>query len=285
MKHIKTKIAAIACAAISTVCAAQGITASAAITHTSMTQYAVERGYSSSDFLHYMANKFPSGKYWNSGNADTYTSTYNSNKTTYVPVGPVCDPGFKTTNVFNAPTQNTQLTKSAAFARKCAMELFGTTVYMRTGSHKNFSANVGDQITYTDGNKKHTVFVTRKDGGTLSFAEVQDNAGCKISYSGTGFFHNGALVRNNVGYTVNYVERPIKVGDVNGDTVVDGADSSALTAIINGTFDYTGKNYNMLRAAGDVNRDWTMNAADRTIIDQKRDQGILLTYGYVKTIF
>ncbi|HAG12306.1 MAG TPA: hypothetical protein DCG49_00410 [Ruminococcus sp.] len=288
MKHIKTKIAAIACAAVSAVCGAQGITASAAATHGSTTQSQVEGNCDAVPFfMHYISLKFPTNSYWNSGNPNTVTYSYNSGKTTKVTVGKVCDSGFKTTNVYGGPTEGTQLTRSAAFARKLAEELFDTNIFMRSGTGKTFTPRVGDQITYYtgSGSATHTVFITGVNGG-VTYADCQDNTGCKISLTNSCSFSNGVFVKNGVGYSVKHVERPVKVGDVNGDSVVDGNDCTTLIKVQLGTFNFSGVNYDMMRAAADVDQDWVFyDQDDFNYIASHYHGGCLDNHGYVKTLW
>ncbi|HAG12902.1 MAG TPA: hypothetical protein DCG49_03445 [Ruminococcus sp.] len=295
MKHIKTKIAAFACAAVTSVCAAQGLTASAANgsapAGTIESQVSCqEQGYRMSDFLHSVGgHQFPAGRYWNSGNPDTCTTTYNTGKTTKVTVGQVCSAGFST-NLMGGPAAGAQIQRSAAFARKLASIYFGTDIYMRQGTYKNFTARLGDQITYYTGNgtQTHTVFVTgTNNNGDLTLAECEDNVGCKISYSGTCFFHNGAFIRNGKSYGLKYVERPVKIGDVDGNGFVDGNDCTRMIQVQNGTFNFSGINYNMMRAAADVDRDWQFYDQDdfNYVATHATAGGCLSGYGYVKALW
>lgn len=284
MKHIKSKVAAIACAAITTICSAQAITASAASQHTTQRQRTCQTAPTNmSDFIRHQAMALPGGSYWNAGVPNRSTGSSVSRVSTYITVGPVCGAGFKN-NLHGGPQQGEEIWRSAAFARYFASQYFGTEIFMRHSTDKNFTTQLGDQITYyTSGNATHTVFVTKSN----LCCDVTDDFACKITYGKSFSINNGGIIIGGKRYSIKYVERPIKVGDFNGDSIIDSKDPTEINKIMYGGYDWYDNNWNFMRSACDMNRDNNITSADLTKFnsDKNYTEKVMNTYGYVKTLW
>ena len=200
MKHLKSKAAAILLASVTAVSGAASLNASA-VTQNGNTQYARLSGSSMPFYMHAEAGyKFPSGRYWNTGNPETCSTSFNGT-TTYISEGQVKGGGY--TNSYTG-SGNGSLSGSAGFARKLAVDYFGTDHFIRlSGAGINFQAKIGDQIaigTYNSNgtlNVEQVAFVTYVDGTSFNFAYANQYNRCKISWSGTASIHNGAYLDEN----------------------------------------------------------------------------------------
>ncbi|MBQ6042403.1 MAG: hypothetical protein IJL32_16710 [Oscillospiraceae bacterium] len=292
MKRTSKKAASILAAALLGVTAAQGFAMTAsATTLTPFTQYAaLGQSYRMIDFVRHECMKFPTNKYWNTGNVDTCSSSPRD-VTTQMTGGTVVGRGH---TILPANQTPSTLTGSAAFARKLAYDYFETNYYVRIGSNKNFKLHSGDQVTVRgwngNSNALHTVFVLDANAtGDYSFADCTDAVDtCRINWNNKCFTHNGSfIVRKSNGattaYSIDHVDRPLMAGDVNGDTVVDGSDASAFSQLRYGQYDLNNKNYNFIRAAADLNRDYNFTVDDYAYFQM--NNGYMTNLGFITYLY
>ena len=213
MKHIKTKIAAVCCAAIAAVSASQAITASAVGYNRS--QDYCENAYNMSyDMRGLSRYVYPGG------------SAFNENVT----CGAMCGKGYANETISHN-NLGTPLSGSEAWCRWLANNYFDTDIYMELPGGKNCNVKLGDQVRISGNNESdRSLFVTSISGSTFYATSLDANN--RVVYGEKYLLHNGALiVQDNNGntvktYSVNYIVRPIKKGDANGDGVFTVADKN-----------------------------------------------------------
>ena len=211
MKHMKTRIAAVCCAAIAAVSATQAISASA-VAYDRSQDYCEDSYNMSYEMRGLSRYMYPSG------------STFSQN----ISCGPMCGKGYVQNTISNK-NNGTPLSGSEAWCRYVADNYFATNVYMELPCNKYSSLKLGDQLRISrSGEADRSLFVTSINGS--EFYATSLNSSNKVVYGERYIFHNGALiVQNSAGqtvktYNVNYITRPIKKGDANGDGVFTSAD-------------------------------------------------------------
>ncbi len=218
--------------------------------------------------------KFPHGKYWNSSNPDSYTSTPCRDHSNYstcgtVPLRYTVSAGY---TALPSSESYTDVYQCYAFARKLAIDFYGgCQVWTRHRTDKNFKVRVGDQIriryTYSNGTSSyHSVFVTDVTGNSIKFAECNAGSPCQIRWDRSASIHNGGFIDGGNYYSILWVDRPAMAGDVNGDAVVDWSDANALYAICNGTYNYGSANRSYVREAADLNNDGNVTYTDYQLL-------------------
>lgn len=318
-KQLRTKLAAIGSAALFAVTGVQSLTASAA-TYTSQTQGTLNSPYHMSDFVRHESMKFPDGRYWNNvNNSDGWTYSQcahhpvihdNMSASEFDCCGRVEEGhmyGGVYRKIYNFGLEG-YMFQCAGYARKLAMDYFQTdyftfTPYTVTTSYQ-YVPRLGDQIRLKD---QHSVFVTgvQKLGDysyRVTYSDCNgedDNHKCQIKWNKTITLNRytggwgtsaydvmGFYSSNGTPVPVTGVTRPIMVGDVNADYVVDWNDFRDLYTINHNGFDqvYRMADYRTLFAVCDINRDNQVDDTDANLITRYYSNGILPNYGYVKGV-
>lgn len=225
MKSIKSRIAAAAVAATAVVSAAQAITASAWETfyYTTVTQAYSQVPYNMGQFIK------GASRYNNINNGASWNKTVTS--------GAVCRSGYYKTT-YSGNNNGTQLTGSQALARELAEGYFGTKTFMEKIIYGSTAIEQGDQIrigTSRSGSQK-TLFVAYVNGLEIDTYSL-NNTTKKIERttykkkSSTSYYlqrlnASGAVVEDNI--YMDFLIRPVKEYDLNGDGVVDNSDTTWL---------------------------------------------------------
>lgn len=252
MKSIKTKIAAAALAAITTVCSAQAISASA-YQYTPNTQRYLQTQSTMNSKITTWKNLYPAGSTFTTTNDRVYS-------------GKITNVGFETVT----PSQEGQeLLGTQAYARKLAVNYFGTSIFMSLQTGKEFNPEIGDQVKLwdPDTHRSRWIFITRKSGGIQ--ATELDQFTNKVKWNVNYTVGNGSMdctSENGKHYIVYACYRPIKQGDVNGDGRVTTYDIQWLEGYVSGFYSTSGKDYNLLMAASDFNTSWTLTTSDRNTL-------------------
>lgn len=270
MKKMRARAAAVLCAAITTVCGAQALSASA-YSYTVNTQSYCENPMNMSHNVYLWS-------VYNYEEGERFTAKPKS--------GLVLGYGFSS-NPTSGYYSGKTLTGSEAFARTLAEQHFGTTTFMEYGGGKNLSVRIGDQIHMFSGNSKKTVFLTSI--GNYNYCAEVDDATKQIHWGTRYILHNGAFIQVDdngsiiKSYTVDYVLRPIKRGDANGDSFVNAADVSYIANNF-GKYanSFPGKRYDVMMAALDMNGNWQIDRTDADTVRLHYSNGILGDYGYVR---
>ncbi len=225
MKSIKSRIAAAAVAATAVVSAAQAITASAWETfyYTTVTQAYSQVPYNMGQFIK------GASRYNNINNGASWNKTVTS--------GAVCRSGYYKTT-YSGNNNGTQLTGSQALARELAEGYFGTKTFMEKIIYGSTAIEQGDQIrigTSRSGSQK-TLFVAYVNGLEIDTYSL-NNTTKKIerttykkksssSYYLQRLNENGTVVEDNI--YMDFLIRPVKEYDLNGDGVVNNSDKTWL---------------------------------------------------------
>ncbi len=248
-------------------------TASAATARTTQRQTTCSNASYMSDFIRNESRKFPNRKYWNGGGDSGVTST---------PLG--------TSNVFTSdmmyiqtlsngsiPTSSTQfyplntrdyLSKDVCegFARKLSSDYYGTKSFL-TIWHDNLTVDdikPGDIVGFQDGGHGHAIFVLSVSGDTITLADCNWCCSNDIRWC--------AKMKKSYLGKILLITRPIMIGDINFDGVVDKKDKKAFRTYLDEKDEYSqGKidSFSMsreLRAAigkyGDINNDGQITETD-----------------------
>ncbi|MDY6060093.1 MAG: hypothetical protein SPI76_07130, partial [Candidatus Fimenecus sp.] len=123
-----------------------------------------------------LKNKYPAGKYWNGGNADTYTSTPCTHH------GSCSYSGSCGCNTFRG-----HCIQCMGFAYQLAYLVYGGDPYNDFTLNKSSSAvdslKAGDIVRYK--NDKHSIFVYAVNGNTVTYADCNSDGHCIIRWDQT----------------------------------------------------------------------------------------------------
>lgn len=297
MKNIKTRIAAAACAAITAFCGAQAMSASA---------FNYSHPYSGNDQEY--CERYSMGRnlrMWQTYGGDgTGNWAEGRSWSGSVKAGELLGKGYKKAHISsynpsywsNPNLQKNQrpestLYNAAAWARTLANSHFGfiaqQAVWLELPkSDFNYwsSFRPGDQIILSS---SHAVFVTNvNDNGTLTCAELRSG---KIRWGVNYQLLNNAQTlkrtSTNTSYTLQYVVRPVKEGDANGDGWVDRNDVFWCDSHLNNANVWSQyEDYDVRMAAADVSGNWNIDSADSTEIYSymnEREGLMVLDHRYV----
>ncbi|MBQ6039551.1 MAG: hypothetical protein K5705_03245 [Oscillospiraceae bacterium] len=257
MKNMKTRIAAAACAAITVLCGAQALNASA---------FNYGHPYSGNDqewcemsmgrsLRMWQSYSHPEGSYW-----------YQT-----VQAGTMVGKGFTTAHSSNWPVNQT-LYGGIGWVRYLACSHFGfeqgkaawlelpKTDFTSSGYYRR-----GDQIFLKQGNSYHAVFLTGINGDNFTVSELD---GTTVKW-GVAYkrLSNYRLKRVSDGaiFNIQYVARPIAEGDANGDGWVNRNDVIWIEQH-NGNANYSNVNNDLLLGAADVTGNWQLDSSDSSEI-------------------
>ena len=280
MKHIRTRIAAAVIAAAAAACTMQAVTASAYVSNhahwlTGQTQESTEYGANFAHSLYYLQRSL------NNAGINTFTDS--------VQTGLVLGPGYTTANLSGIQS-GTSLSGSLAWARYLGNCFYGNqTVYTEQPASRYSSLSdikQGDQIVMTSSSgQQHAIFITSVyNDYSLNASELVN--GCVQWGSGYVKFGYNKLRRISDGtvFTVDYVVRPVKEGDANGDSVVDSADFTWLSNHYN-AYSFPGADYNATMAAADIDGDWQITWRDAMGVLMNNSDGRMTgNYSYCTTV-
>ena len=260
---IKAKISAFLMAATIAVGAAAALPSSATYNNSGRTQRDAFTPSSQGYILTDEQYKFPAGKYWNGGNANSWTnSPCNGSHSN--------DNWFTQHNIYSAGYTSylgaVNGHQCYGFAAKLASDFYGgADAWIRFTNTNNFQFRVGDIVRI--GNDMHSVFITQVNGNSLKFADCNWDGHCKIRWnvSATYSSSNNKLNFGSSSYKVYWVERPVMAGDVNGDGMVTWMDMSYIYDIASGNYNFSGKPQkvkNVIKEAADLDNNGVINYTD-----------------------
>ena len=279
MKKIATRIAAAACAAITAVCGAQALSASAfnnGHPYWENTQEYCESSYALS------RNRYFWQTYGSNGSGDWGEGAYWNGT---IKAGELLGKGFKRTHVssfnstyWNNPNQDksqrpqSTLSGARAWARTLACSHYGFTAQQAVwlelpATDFNYIGNFNqaDQVVFTNG---HAMFVSSvNDNNTLTCVELRSN---RIRWTTTYKLLSGNKLKNlatGTTYTISYVVRPVKEGDADGDGWVNRNDQIWVNNHNGNPYqNSTVYDNDVLLSAADVTGNWWLNNADASEI-------------------
>ena len=262
MKNMKTRIAAAALAAITAVCGAQALSASA---------FNWGHPYSLNDQTWCYMSLGRSQRMWQNYGLPEGGYFYQT-----VQAGTMVGKGFTTSHLSNWP-KNQTLYGGIGWVRYLACSHFGfeqnKAAWLelpKTDFTSYAKYRGGDQVFLKQGSSYHAVFVTGSYNSTLYCSELDGS----IIKWGVEYkrMSNYKLKRVSDGqiFDIQYVARPIKEGDANGDGIVNASDVTWINQH-NGGANYSGYNRDIMLAAADVDGTWWLNSNDASIIDANRN--------------
>ena len=260
MKHKFTaRIGAILMASAITAGAA-ALPASAKTNNSRLSQYEAFTPATQTYWKYCEQYKFPAGKYWNGGNPDSYTSSPCTDHSSAGRCNQVSS-GIRVREGY--PSEYIGVVKFAqcvGFARQLAADFFGSQVWVRYDYRPGFQFRFGDQIRI--GNGQHSVFVTEVNGNSLKIADCNAGGNCVIRWDVPAKIVNNQLYLSGELYAIDYTERPAMAGDINGDSYVTLEDVFGISAIASGTYNFSGKNADLIEDCADLNNDGKVDTTD-----------------------
>lgn len=292
---MKSKIAAIAMAAMTAVCTAQAMamTTSAAVVDGPLKVTGVPQEVCESD-SHMMnhitmwrnAGEFREGIYW-SDYTDRMTSGY------------VFGKNFSYNNP-SGTSVGDRITGEACLTRKLATQYFGTSTFMcAEPSARYFMAQIGDQYKIKCGNQTKYVFVYQLPSSANNYkmkvVEVVNN---RVRYDRQYDFGTSYLFSGNQSWHIEYYMRPIKQGDASCDGFVFssynpvGGGTSDTDACLTQYYNYHYQSNPDARTQAIISAcsvympfDWVVDRNDVETIRYNGAQGRMNgSYGYVASL-
>ena len=246
MKHMKSRIAAVLFAAATTVCASQAITASA-FEHTVNSQDYCEDAYNMGQAIKGWS------RYMNYNAGETWEGTTMS--------GIVCGHGYATNSHFY---QNQPLHGSVGFCRELAHAFFGTTTFMEHTVLGSTDLKPGDQIKIDLGSEHRWIFVVYVNGTTIDAYSLNDATNTIKRETFTRNSKWKLKLGTDKNYIMDYLVRPIKQYDANGDGIVTTADRDWVYNNIGknqAQAGFSNKRWDIFMRALD-NNDWQISYSD-----------------------
>ena len=246
-----------------------------------------------SSFLTAEQKKYPNGCYWMTSDLDTvskeavsfkdYTECNGITVTSLVTDGHGCYDFISEEPYYQC----------AGFARKLQQDLYGTNKYIRISNEKNYTPKPGDHLRVSqwskghDIDKSHSVFVTAVSGNTITFADCNAGGDMKIRWNQQRTIEQDDKGRfcwseDTEQFKFEWVERPIPLGDINGDAAVTYEDMLSLRDILNG-IEREGADFRILTCVCDLDKNNKVNSTDLALLlrfcstGEPTDQ-----YGYIQ---
>ena len=259
--------------------------------YTTMTQ---RKLMTMNEFTYLEGNKLRGGKYWvalkHSPNTPDSFLEFNNDmtKSSYVTLNTTFYGDY--VDYCNVAYEEPYY-ECAGFAKKLQYDFFGTRKYLQL-SGIDYTPQVGDHLrisnNYHGFYSEHSVFVMSVNGNTITYADCNSGEYCRINWNKTMTINrdsNGKIASFNLDgatYQFEWVERPMKLGDVNGDSMVDAQDVSAIQRVINGTYSNNYRNARYRSYAADMNCDGYVNSADYSLLVNYVYGFTTADYGYLK---
>ena len=250
--------------------------------------------------------KFPSDKYWLTPyqtvmESDQYSSDYEfygpypsfegkQTYSNYVTINATFYEGYDPSFRYE---KEEPYYECAGFAKKLQYDYFGTTKYLQLNNPYKYVPRIGDHLRISvGGGNSHSIFITSVDGNNFTYADCNGD-GMKtntIKWDQTGSFSECGsdgilsirLDNKRTPYQFEWVERPIMVGDVNGDSFVDNGDISFLNDMIHYNFtdnDIAG-HYRFL--SGDIDQNGVIDSNDVDLLANEVYDNDGISFGYLK---
>lgn len=139
---------------------------------------------------------------------------------------------------------------------------------------------------YSSDSATHSIFITSVTGNSFTYADCNADIKNQIAWNKRGSVSrsngNLTITLSNKSMEMIWVERPVMIGDANGDSVIDQNDVYAIDNVINGSISYDVAN--KVRAyACDLNKDGKVTSTDKNLLKNSiNSSGYLATYNFVR---
>ncbi len=192
----------------------------------------------------------------------------------------------------------------AGFARLLQIQYFGTTKFLRIENPGLYDVKLGDHVRYkTPSGNEHSIFITdfeKKGFEEYHITYADCNGGstdCEVNWyqeatlysdlEGLYFNFKNPMTRNYEKYYISWIERPIQVGDCDGDSFVNERDFAVISNLYYYPENYSDPSYDLelQKAASDINGDGKVDLDDfdeLRAIRTQRYNTFFKTHGYLK---
>ncbi|MDO5558633.1 MAG: dockerin type I domain-containing protein [Oscillospiraceae bacterium] len=250
--------------------------------------------------------KFPNGTYWAGGNPDSYITvpcSNHSNDNKYKPdqrlkasinynLGQVF--GYYASDImpygsYGSYDQSGSSTQCYGFAEKLQSDYFGTDSSVQVGLKRvgneiqymdgtKYEPRIGDHLRFNDGVAGHSIFITSVNGNRIIYADCNSDGHCIIKWNQTAYLDN---LNVNGHKRIDFVGRPMMVGDVTGDTIIDQADVTELGKMIVGNPTVAKCNLNYRSVACDIDGSGKVDSYDLLLLTRALNNNTTDYYGYL----
>lgn len=254
-------------------------------------QFTTNNATNMSNFIRGMQYRYPTGNYWTTGDVDRSTRIRpqnNFDESTYMPEGPTVGKDFAQTNW---ESENEPYYQCAGFAKKLQVEYYGTRLFTQLEDSSSYVPKMGDHIRLIRTRSPligHSIFVKSVSGNTIYYAQCDGGDYSRISLAVTGSFSYDNRTKkytftlNGVTYDFVWAQRPIPVGDVNADSVVDAQDLTAMNDVLNHSVSCYGTNKDYQQFAADIDEDGEVTENDHLLLEgMLSNNSIMYSYGYI----
>lgn len=260
-------------------------------TYMGMSQSDASNTVSMANFVAQEKIKFPTGKYWTTGNPDSCGNQPVPDEfNTSVPMGPTVHYNF---GAIDWPYEEDYY-QCAGFAKKVQMDRYHTNMFTQDDRASSYIPRAGDHLRLEVIYKgmvtsEHSIFITAANSSTLTYAECNYDGNNRIRWDQSASWYRDSsgrvcFTKGSDTYRFVWVERAIPVGDTNADGTVNAADRTMMNALISNTASTYYTNTIMRRYAADINRDGWINQYDLTLLNKliSNTGGICSYYGFIK---
>lgn len=233
--------------------------------------------------------KFRNNYYWATGdvNASTGVRPASYDYSTYLLAGAKVYEDFLRTDWENEEPYY----QCAGFAKKMQVDYYKTNLFTQLTDEENYVPHIGDHLRFklpSGSPWGHSIFITAVNGSTITFCDCTGGDYNKIRYNQTVTYTrdtSGHYVfsLNGMSVVFDFVERPIPVGDINADSVVNETDLNTMRELMNDNVSSENVDVIHRKAAADINADGEINFTDYSLLATMiRNDSVRDSYGYIK---
>ena len=221
-----------------------------------------------SNFVRATSQKYPSGKVWSGSDSNIYYPTFSE--------------GYKKFDYINGGTYDI----SARFAQQLQTEYYGIKHFLHLTNSANYLPRIGDHLRISS---NRSIFITGVSGSTITYVDCNANGDSKVAWSKTGTFtkNSNGTFRIKLGstyYSFVWVERPVKLGDLNGDSNVNQTDINLLKQVVSYGTSYNPNGCNIIyrNFAADLNKDGNINSTDTNLLTNATMSSAGINYEFIR---
>ena len=172
----------------------------------------------------------------------------------------------------------------AGFARQMQIDYFDTTKFIQIPLYGSYTPRIGDHLRADyRGILQHSILITGvtdngNDNYTITYADADANGRCEINISCTATISNGRLY-DGLTWSCSWVERPMMVGDVNGDSLINYNDYTEMSNVISGQHVSS-----LCRLVSDIDFNGRIDANDKALLEEALNEQnpVKASFGFVR---